>query len=739
MTPAPSRAFDRLDERVRRWIWEKGWDQLRDAQERAIDPILRGDQDVLIAAATAAGKTEAAFLPIASFLLTAHEPGLALYLSPLKALINDQALRLNDFFGRLDLPVYPWHGDVGAKPKENFEKQPRGALLITPESLEGLFVRKGFYLPHIFRYLRFVVLDEMHSFIGTERGIQVSSQLTRLEDALGRRVPRIGLSATLGDMNIARQYLRPHDPHSVCEIISQAGTLDLRILVKGYREAPTPGHNAEDDEHTRRFALHRIAEDLFAAMRGSKNLVFANSRGMVEDVVDRVSSIYESHHLPGEFHAHHGSLAKELREDVETLLKEPDRPATAVCTSTLEMGIDIGSVTSVAQLSPPFSVASLRQRLGRSGRRREPAILRAFVMELDADPQRDLHHRLRLDLAQTIACVELLLQRWCEPPASGALHLSTLIHQLLSLIAQKGGIRADDAFRALCRRGPFPLDAARFTTLLRALAAKKLIQQSEDGTLLHGEQGEKIVNHYTFYPTFWTSAEFRLLHDTRHLGNLSVSQPVAENSMILFGGRRWRVVTVQESTRVIGVVPAQGGRAPLFNGSGTGNVHARVHQEMIKVLSGTDVPVYLDHEAKSLLAEGRSLFNEHGLQSRRVVGVAGGTLVFLWAGDRVTNTVAMQLQSDGFTVENFGVGLQVARTEPLQVRQQLRSYLSQDPPNADRLAATVGNKLLEKYDEWLPPDLLAAGYGASLLTTAAAWQALAEILAIDPNPASHDR
>src|SRR3972149_7559771 len=171
-----SQAFEKLHPKVQHWIWQQRWTELRDAQEAAVEPILSGDRDVIIASATASGKTEAAFLPIGSRLAEELSgEGLTLYISPLKALINDQFERLGPFFEHLGLPAYPWHGDVAASKKKQFSKDPRGLLLITPESLEGLFVAKGFYIHSTFRRLRFAVVDELHSFISTERGRQVQS------------------------------------------------------------------------------------------------------------------------------------------------------------------------------------------------------------------------------------------------------------------------------------------------------------------------------------------------------------------------------------------------------------------------------------------------------------------------------------------------------------------------------------------------------------------------------------
>ncbi|HCW0667357.1 TPA: DEAD/DEAH box helicase, partial [Pseudomonas aeruginosa] len=217
-----SAGFSLLEPRIQRWIWSEGWTSLRDAQERAIPALLSADQDVIIAAATAAGKTEAAFLPILTNLLQDTErPGSVLYISPLKALINDQWDRLERLCDELELPVIAWHGDISASRKHRFLKSPEGILLITPESLEALFVNRGTSLAGLFANLRYLVVDELHAFIGSERGKQLQSLMHRVETIIDRPLPRVGLSATLGDMTLAAAFLRPNAPHHVSVIESK--------------------------------------------------------------------------------------------------------------------------------------------------------------------------------------------------------------------------------------------------------------------------------------------------------------------------------------------------------------------------------------------------------------------------------------------------------------------------------------------------------------------------------------
>ncbi|MEI6414498.1 MAG: DEAD/DEAH box helicase, partial [Pseudomonadota bacterium] len=188
----------------------QGWAEMRQAQEQAVAPVLAGDTDLLIASPTASGKTEAAFLPALSAIIEDELSGVRiLYLSPLKALINDQYRRLEGLAEQLDIPVTAWHGDANQGRKKELLKYPKGVLLITPESLEALFVNHGERLRALFGNLAYIIIDELHAFIGSERGRQLQSLMHRLELIVRRRIPRLGLSATLGDLGLATGFLRP--------------------------------------------------------------------------------------------------------------------------------------------------------------------------------------------------------------------------------------------------------------------------------------------------------------------------------------------------------------------------------------------------------------------------------------------------------------------------------------------------------------------------------------------------
>jgi ATP-dependent Lhr-like helicase len=209
------------------------------------------------------------------------------------------------------------------------------------------------------------------------------------------------MSATLGDLSVAARFLAGDRAADVAIVESRAESGELRMVVRGFRAPIAEEQGDEEPEDG-----ISIANDLYGALRGSKNLVFCNSRRDVERYADLLRRLCDSHRVPVEFHAHHGSLSRELREDAERLLKQDELPVTIICTSTLELGIDVGHVESVAQIGAPGSVASLRQRLGRSGRRGGPAVLRCYVSEDALGPEPAPEDALRAEVSTSVRGTE---------------------------------------------------------------------------------------------------------------------------------------------------------------------------------------------------------------------------------------------------------------------------------------------------------------------------------------------
>lgn len=728
-----TQAFELLHEDVRQWVWKQGWEVLRPIQEEAIPAILEREQDVILSSPTASGKTEAAFLPIFSHAASRRDDegrsGIGfevLYISPLKALINDQFERLESFSELCDVPVHRRHGDVSSSRKKKALREPEGVLLITPESLEALFINRGPRLHRALQGLSYVVIDELHSFIGTPRGRQLQALLHRVEQAVGTRVPRIALSATIGDTRLAADFLRPSGGEETIIIEADHDEQAIKLLVKGY-ETRAGALDGDDGAETPTGTHVDVAEHLFEHLRGQDNLVFTNRRRDVELYADILKRISERARVPLEFHPHHGSLSKEIREGAERALKDRS-PATVVCTTTLELGIDIGRMQSIAQLGAPPSVASMRQRMGRSGRGDNPAILRAYIQEPEIGDGTPIQDMLRPELVQTIAMVNLLLERWYEPPTTNALELSTLVQQVISVIAEHGGIQAHEAYNVLCREGPFhQVGQDQFARLLRSLGEADLINQAGDGDLIMGLAGERLISHYDFYAAFWTPDEYRLVTEDKTLGTLPVTYPLVEGQLLIFGGNRWEIEEVQESNRVVFLRPARGGRVPVFAGEGA-EIHGRIREEMYRVYKSADFPSYTDSSARDLLAEGRMHFERFGLSDRSIVQQGENAVLFLWTGDRVINTVFVQLSQRELSVSKAGLSLEVRDCSPDDLYNHLESLVEGGPADPVSLTSAVENKIVDKHDRFLDEDLLAENYASKRLDSEGAFEAISGVL-----------
>ncbi len=707
-----SAAFSLLDERIQRWVWQAGWTELKDIQEQSIPQILEAKSDIIISAATASGKTEAAFFPIITRLLNEHDiKPCAIYISPLKALINDQWNRLEELCRSTDIPVIPWHGDASEACKRRFIKDPYGCLLITPESLEGMLIRYGHAMSGIFGNLRYFVIDELHAFINSVRGKQLQSLMHRIEYSLKRKVPRIGLSATLGEMQLAAGFLRPGAGESVSLIASHEAGQELRVIVKGFYDKPVSFQDGQEilESGSGKVSdgVQAISEDIFSALRGSNNLIFPNSRAKVELYSDRLRRLCDTLNLPNEFMAHHGSLSKEVREEAEKAIKAGNRPTSIVATTTLELGIDIGKVKSIAQVGSAPSVTSLRQRLGRSGRRRgEPSILRCYCLEEELETNTSTSDRLREGLIQTIAQIRLLIKRWYEPPRVGNLNLSTFIQQLLSLIAQFGGITANQAWKILCLSEVFSgLNQTEYADLLHELGKRNILMQDSSGLLLLGPLGEKIVNHYSFLAAFNSEEEFRVVCAGKTLGSLPLSRPIEAGSYIIFAGRRWRVMNCRPETKLIEVEPAKGGKPPTFDGMG-GKVHDGVRQEMRNILvECTPIP-FLDKMGIQQLKEARLSFDQLGLRNQSIIQKGKDVQLLSWLGDWVNDTLVLMFRRANLHAISEGLVITVLDTDQVLLLEKMREIVSRPAPSAEQLASSVMNAQREKWDKLLTEKLL---------------------------------
>ncbi|MDF2685527.1 MAG: box helicase domain protein, partial [Clostridia bacterium] len=533
-----SGVFSRLSPFIQDYIYSHNWTELRDIQVEACKVIFETDCHLLLASGTASGKTEAAFLPILTDITENPCDSIAvLYIAPIKALINDQFERLNDLLKEANIKVWHWHGDVSPSHKKNMIKDPSGILQITPESLESMLINKTNELSRIFGELRYIIIDEVHSFMGQDRGLQILCQLERLQ----RFVPascvprRIGLSATLGDYTLAENWLASGTDRKVMTPSVNAGGQKIRLAVEHFYEPQEPEEEKSEDENQEVEAkdvsleasspedIMKYTEEspssesvfkmpeytkssayweyLYEKTLNKKCIIFTNLRNDAEASISMLRQIAELRGKPDIYYVHHGSISASLRENAEFEIKESTGPVVISATLTLEMGIDVGRLESIIQVNAPFSVSSFLQRLGRSGRRGNASEMWFLCKEERPSGVPLPPAQIPWRLLQTISVIQLYLDtRWVESPRQIKYPLNLLYHQTMSIITALGEITPAQLAKIVLHMSAFRhIGEDDFRILLNYLINIKHLQLLENGGLIVGLTGEKIINNFKFY------------------------------------------------------------------------------------------------------------------------------------------------------------------------------------------------------------------------------------------------
>ena len=717
--------LDLLDPRIAAWVRTLGWQDLRPVQKAALAPVLSGETDVILSAATASGKTEAAFLPAFSRVLACHIQGTALlYVSPLKALINDQYRRLAPLCANLGLPIIPWHGDLPAQAKRAYLDTATGILLTTPESLEGFLLRHYAFCCRAFSSLSHIIIDEFHSFAGTERGRQLISQLHRIEVLAHRKIPRIALSATFGDARDMQNELRPHRGDFPCEVIQDEQERRPLVQLRAYTEVPPFLKKHIPDR-----GVQEMADDLFNLLLGGHHLVFANSRARTEQVASLLAAKSRQMGVENEFFPHHGSLSHALRAGLEARLQDPARPTTAVCTSTLELGIDVGNMDSVVQIDAPGAVANLNQRLGRAGRRGGQQLLRICLLEHFVLRSSGLADRLHLGLFQSLAVLKLLQQGWCEPAASDRPHYSTLVQQILAVLGQYQAVRPSQLWHLLCQTGPFAVTAADFGLLLQGMAAHRLVCRHEgEKDIRLDERGRQLVDSSDFATAFRTAEEFVLESEGKSIGRLPMTKPLEKGQCILFAGRAWKVTNMDEKARRIFLEPEKEGNPPKFAGAGQ-SVHDKVRMTMQTLYERGTAPGFVNQKGRVLFRDASTAYFMYGLAKSRLVVDGSRLCLFPWRGDKFCSTVAALLRLAGIEASDMAGIVDLGVLSSLSFYKKLEKLLGRGKPTPEELTEGVQDSLQEKFAPFVDPHLLAEDNMARFYQLDEVWTWLEELVA----------
>ncbi|MEE1108845.1 MAG: DEAD/DEAH box helicase, partial [Lachnospiraceae bacterium] len=635
--------FERYAPFIQDYIYRSGWQTLRAVQNAAGDAIFNTDENVLLTASTASGKTEAAFFPILTLL--DEEPSRTvgvLYIAPLKALINDQFGRLNELCEEEGIAVTRWHGDAARSKKRKLLKKPSGILQITPESLESLLINRHMEIPSLFGDLRFIVIDEIHSLLRADRGLQTFCLIERLTKIAGVNPRRIGLSATIGNPELAGKFLAAGSGRGTVIPKFDGGKEVWRLGMEHFYNtapqadegkvvsAPTPA--AEEATDTAPKAADPGIGYIFEHTRGKKCLIFTNSREECESVCQYLRQYCEANHEPDRFLIHHGNLSASYRESAEEEMKDDDSLMSVCATATLELGIDIGRLERAFQIDAPFTVSGFLQRMGRTGRRGDPSEMWFIMREDHQEARAMLPESIPWYLVQGIALVQLYIEeRFVEPPRLDRLPYSLLYHQTMSTLASHGEMTPGElASRVLTLSCFHRISQDDYKVLLRHLIEIDHVNRTENGGLIVGLSGERVVNNYKFYAVFQENIEYTVRSGSEQLGTIVKPPPVGDK--IAIAGRVWVVEDVDHKRREVFCTLVKG-NIPAYFGDVAGDIHTRILERMYQVLNEDKDYPYLMPHAVCRLADAREVFGKSRMQKRPLVHLGGKMwALFPWVG-----------------------------------------------------------------------------------------------------------
>lgn len=725
--------FTRYAPFIQDYIYQSGWQALRSVQNAAAEAIFNTDDNVLLTASTASGKTEAAFFPILTLLDEdpPHSVGV-LYIAPLKALINDQFGRLSELCEEAGIQVTRWHGDVSHAQKRRLLRKPSGILQITPESLESLMINKHMEIPSLFGNLRFIVIDEVHSLLRGDRGMQTFCLIERMCRLADCRPRRIGLSATIGNPEEAGRFLGAGSGRRTLIPRIEGGREVWRLSMEHFfnsgpqadegRQLIDAAPVLEEASDTAPKAADPGIGYIFEHTRGRKCLIFTNSREECEALCQSLRQYCEANHEPDRFLIHHGNLSASYRESAEEEMKDDDSLLSVCATATLELGIDIGRLERAFQVDAPFTVSGFLQRMGRTGRRGDPCEMWFVMREDHPDPRAMLPQLIPWYLIQGIALVQLYIEeRFVEPPRTQRLPYSLLYHQTMSTLASCGEMTpAELATRVLTLSSFHLITQDDYRILLRHLIKIGHIDQTENGGLIVGLEGERIVNNYKFYAVFQENVEYAVRAGAEELGTIVKPPPIGDK--IAIAGRVWVVEEVDHRRREVCCTLVKG-NIPAYFGDVAGDIHTRILERMYGVLKEQNSYPYLMRHAVCRLQEARESFAKSGMRDHPLVHLGGNMwALFPWLGSYAFLALERMLKIR--CKQRLGLkGLDSLRPYYLQFTMKVsasdfyRIMAEEAEQDFDPLELVYPNEVpnFEKYDEYVPAELVRKGFALGVL------------------------
>lgn len=721
-----SQIFYRFSPFVQDFIYANGWETIRPIQIEAAKIIFDTNDNLILSSDTASGKTEAVFFPIISEMEGSFAESVeVLYIAPLKSLINDQFERIDTLLRDSGIPVFHWHGDVAASHKNKLLKNPSGVLQITPESLESMLMNKHSDIIRLFGRLRYVIIDEIHTLMSADRGNQILCQLDRIAEIIGYHPRRIGLSATIGNLEKAKIWLTGHSGRHTAAPTVPSAKHRVRLAAEHfYIQDNSTERSVSPAEHPESaIAIDAGYEYIYDCAKDKKSIVFSNSREETEYVTATLRQIASNRGDDDIFYIHHGNLSAAIREEAEQKLKT-EQKCVACATVTLELGIDIGKIERILNVGAPTTVSSFLQRLGRSGRKTGISELFMVFREEKPLPDTPLPQLIPWELIRGIAVIQLYIEdKFIEPPSVKKMPLSLMFQQTLSILASSGENTPKRLAEKIFSLSPFShVEKEDYRELLISMVKNEYVEMTENKGLILGLRGEKLTKSFKFYAVFKDSEDFSVKHESEEIGTISSPPPVGDRFAL--AGRVWEVEELDLTRKLIYVHPVPGKMQVAWPGD-YGEIHTKVLEKMFKILTvDTEYP-YLKANAKERLAAARRVFRNAGMAQTLLISLGGNTKCLLpWLGTRSFRTLRKYLQTNA---SYFGIyGLEYdgcyymtfkCEKDADELLQMIRRKITNDKIETIDLVGKGECPIFEKYDPCIPPELLRRAYAVDKLRT----------------------
>lgn len=684
--------FSKLAPFIQDYIYKNNWTDLRDIQVASCDVIFNSDANLLLTSSTASGKTEAAFLPVLTDIYNNPAKSVSiLYISPLKALINDQFTRLKDLLEEAELSVTKWHGDSSQNKKDKILINPNGIIQITPESLEALIMNKPNDVYTIFNDLRYIIIDEVHYFIGTERGIQLESCLTRLSRIINKIPRRVGLSATLGDYKEVEKWLNSGTNRECITPIVASGKRTISLAIESF-----------DDKAD-------FYNSLYTSSLNQKCIIFSNSRSNVEENISSLKEIAKEKKTDDIYYTHHGSVNTSLREQTEDLMKNTDKKIVTGATLTLELGIDLGNLDRIIQTSTPFSVFSFVQRLGRTGRRGNKAIMQFLFDKSEKEKSENFYENIDFDIIMCIAIIEIYLkEKWVEPTLIPKYPYEILYHQTLSYITSIQSIQPKKLAEYMLTIDIFKdITKEDYKMLLNHLLEIGHLALTDSQELIIGSDVDKMINNYKFFSVFQNKLEYIVYGDSKQIGTITESIKVGEK--LKLAGRTWEVTSIDNDKFKIYTKLSSGTSNNIWKSDAETNIDFKIIHKIYEILNGNEEYVYLQDNVKSLLKTNREIFSKNKLNNKMLVSCGDDKIIFPWLGTKSLLTLSYILKSEGINnnilkCNGIPIGLKIDNLITENWLKKIVEKILNNKITIDEIKIDDFN-INKKYSEFIPDEL----------------------------------